>query len=62
MGFNRETSNQLLEDTLDYLNKIKEEREIHWVIYSTLHNMICALYDSFSEVDEPKESEGEGEA
>jgi len=57
MGFNREISNQLLEDTLDYLNKINEEGEIHWVYYSTLHNMICALYDSFSEVDE--ESEGD---
>lgn len=51
--YNREESDTIFTETLDYLDNLNtRDGRFEYADYVSLHNMITALYDGFSYVDE----------
>jgi hypothetical protein len=51
MAFDREISNELFDDLLDYINELNETGEIEYSVYNELHKRTTDLYDSFEEAE-----------
>ena len=47
MAFDREKSNEIFDDLLDYIDGLNETGEIGYSVYSELHKRTTDLYDCF---------------